>query len=110
MALAWCWEDGWLANIGFVDFAGAGIVHLTGGISGFIGAYLTGARIGMFNRDSRFSYMMDDANFVHSESEEELEYDSETDLDSEFDKHYKNNKKSKSSRDYKKLKKRDQKQ
>lgn len=79
MALAWCWEDGWLANMGFVDFAGAGIVHLTGGISGFIGAYLTGARIGMFQRDSRFLYMLDDANFLHSESEDEDVIDSEID-------------------------------
>lgn len=49
VALAWTWEDGWLSNSGFIDFAGAGIVHLTGGITGFIGAYLCGPRVGLFN-------------------------------------------------------------
>ena len=48
IAIAWTWEDGWLSNKGFIDFAGAGIVHLTGGITGFIGAYLCGPRIGLF--------------------------------------------------------------
>jgi Amt family ammonium transporter len=48
MALAWTWEDGWLANLGFKDFAGAGIVHLTGGITGFIGALVVGPRVGLF--------------------------------------------------------------
>jgi len=51
LALAWCWEDGWLMNLGFRDFAGAGIVHLTGGITGFIGTYLCGPRVGLFSID-----------------------------------------------------------
>ena len=54
LAIAWTWEDGWLSNIGFRDYAGAGIVHLTGGITGFIGAYLCGARIGLFSYDKKY--------------------------------------------------------
>lgn len=69
MALAWVWEDGWLANEGFVDFAGAGIVHLAGGMSGFIGAYITGSRVGLFYKDSRFLYMFDESNFVENHEE-----------------------------------------
>jgi len=64
LALAWCWEDGWLSNIGFQDFAGAGIVHLTGGITGFIGTYLCGPRIGLYYKDKQNEYLCDEANFV----------------------------------------------
>lgn len=45
---AWTWGEGWLYKMGFVDFAGSGIVHLTGGASGFVGAMIAGARLGRF--------------------------------------------------------------
>ena len=64
LALAWCWEDGWLSSIGFNDYAGAGIVHLTGGITGFIGTYLCGPRIGLFSKDKQYLYMLDEENFA----------------------------------------------
>jgi ammonia channel protein AmtB len=70
LALAWCWEDGWLMNLGFRDFAGAGIVHLTGGITGFIGTYLCGARVGLFSNDSEYKYILDEANFIDEAKDE----------------------------------------
>merc|ERR1719453_3058206 len=67
----WVWSaDGWLSNfagkeagdpavddynpartwvsVGVIDFAGSGVVHLTGGVSGFMGALILGPRIGRF--------------------------------------------------------------
>lgn len=61
--LAWVWEDGWLQNLGFKDYAGAGIVHLSAGVAGFMGAYLTGPRLGKFHREISIEYMLDDENF-----------------------------------------------
>ena len=60
LGLAWCWNDGWLTNLGFLDYGGAAIVHLMGGMSGFIGTYLIGPRIGVFKTDPRMSYVLDD--------------------------------------------------
>ncbi len=47
----WVWGGGWLAEIGFADFAGSTVVHATGGWAGCIGAILLGARIGKFKPD-----------------------------------------------------------
>jgi len=46
--VAWTWGGGWLSVKGFDDFAGSGIVHLTGGIAGLVGATICGPRIGRF--------------------------------------------------------------
>ena len=56
---AWTWGGGWLAKVGnsmhlglgYVDFAGSGVVHAVGGVAGLAGALVLGARIGKFNRD-----------------------------------------------------------
>ena len=48
----WTWGGGWLAQIGFHDFAGSNCIHMVGGISALIGAAFLGARIGKFERDS----------------------------------------------------------
>jgi len=41
----WTWSDNaWLADRGYLDFAGSGIVHVTGGIAAMIGAYMVGPR------------------------------------------------------------------
>jgi ammonium transporter, Amt family len=45
---AWCWGDGWLSRLGYQDHGGSGVVHLTGGVCGFVGAVLLGPRIGYF--------------------------------------------------------------
>jgi len=47
----WIWGGGWLAQIGFHDFAGSCAIHMVGGISALIGAKILGARIGKFKRD-----------------------------------------------------------
>ena len=47
----WTWGGGWLAQIGFHDFAGSNCIHMVGGICALIGAYIVGPRIGKFTRD-----------------------------------------------------------
>jgi Amt family ammonium transporter len=47
----WIWGGGWLAQLGFHDFAGSCAIHMVGGISALIGAKLLGPRIGKFNKD-----------------------------------------------------------
>jgi len=60
LGLAWCWNDGWLQNLGFIDYGGVAIVHVMGGLSGYIGTYLIGPRIGLFHADKSMIYIMDD--------------------------------------------------
>ena len=47
----WIWGGGWLAQIGFHDFAGSCAIHMVGGISALIGAKMLGPRIGKFTKD-----------------------------------------------------------
>jgi Amt family ammonium transporter len=47
----WVWGGGWLSQLGFHDFAGSGVVHMIGGLVGFAGAALVGARNGKYNKD-----------------------------------------------------------
>ena len=47
----WVWGGGWLSDLGFHDFAGSTVVHVVGGVSALVGAWLLGARIGRFNAD-----------------------------------------------------------
>jgi len=47
VVVAWTWGYGWLASIndiGFMDFAGSGIVHMTGGVGALVGAICSGPR------------------------------------------------------------------
>jgi Amt family ammonium transporter len=44
----WIWGGGWLADMGFKDFAGSTVVHATGGWAAFIGTILLGPRIGKY--------------------------------------------------------------
>ena len=45
----WSWnENGWLAELGFVDFAGSTVVHSVGAWVGLAGALVLGPRLGKF--------------------------------------------------------------
>ena len=46
----WIWGGGWLAEMGFHDFAGSCAIHMVGGISALIGAKILGPRIGKFSK------------------------------------------------------------
>ena len=48
----WVWNgQGWLAQMGFVDFAGSAVIHMVGGITALLGAALLGPRIGKYTKD-----------------------------------------------------------
>lgn len=57
----WVWGGGFLATLGtnfglghgFVDYAGSSVVHMTGGVTAFVGAKLIGPRIGKYTKDGK---------------------------------------------------------
>ena len=49
----WIWGGGWLAQMGFVDFAGSAAIHMAGGMCALIGAAMVGPRIGKFGKDKQ---------------------------------------------------------
>lgn len=49
----WIWGGGWLAELGFHDFAGSTAVHMVGGISALVGAKILGPRIGKYDKDGK---------------------------------------------------------
>ncbi len=49
----WKWGGGWLDELGFYDFAGSTVVHLTGGVAAFVGAAFLGPRIGKYGKDGK---------------------------------------------------------
>ena len=65
----WVWDgDGWLTAFpndfdktifknGMIDFAGCGVVHMTGGFAALAGAYMVGPRIGRFTQDGQVADM-----------------------------------------------------
>jgi len=48
---SWTWGGGWLAEMGFSDFAGSTIVHSVGGWAALVGAIILGARKGKYGSD-----------------------------------------------------------
>lgn len=49
----WIWGGGWLAKMGFWDFAGSTAVHTVGGVAGLAGIWLLGPRIGKYRPDGK---------------------------------------------------------
>lgn len=49
----WAWGGGWLAEMGFHDFAGSTVVHMVGGVAALIGAKILGPRIGKYSADGK---------------------------------------------------------
>mgnify|MGYP003309237385 CR=1 FL=1 len=49
----WVWNSqGWLAQLGFHDFAGSAAIHSVGGITALIGAIMVGPRLGKYVKDT----------------------------------------------------------
>lgn len=44
----WVWGGGWLAELGFSDFAGSTVVHAVGGWAALVGAAILGPRTGKY--------------------------------------------------------------
>ncbi|MDR2770452.1 MAG: ammonium transporter [Clostridiales Family XIII bacterium] len=49
----WIWGGGWLAELGFHDFAGSTAVHMVGGVAGLVGAAMVGPRIGKYSKSGK---------------------------------------------------------
>ena len=49
----WIWGGGWLAEMGFHDFAGSTAVHMVGGVCALIGAKILGPRVGKYGSDGK---------------------------------------------------------
>ena len=46
----WVWSgQGWLGDLGFIDFAGSGVVHMVGGFAALAGVMIVGPRIGKYD-------------------------------------------------------------
>lgn len=50
----WGWSgDGWLSDVGYVDFAGSGLVHLVGGVAALAGVLVIGPRLGKYDENGK---------------------------------------------------------
>ena len=61
----WIWDDnGWLRQMGAVDIAGCGAVHLVGGVSGLVATLMLKPRTGRFDPNSPPKYMASPTNVL----------------------------------------------
>lgn len=49
----WIWGGGWLAEMGFHDFAGSCAVHMVGGVAALVGAKILGPRTGKYSKSGK---------------------------------------------------------
>ncbi|WP_439562042.1 ammonium transporter [Roseinatronobacter sp.] len=54
---SWSWGEGFLDELGFLDFAGSSIVHGAGGWAALAGVIVLGARAGKYGKDGRVTVM-----------------------------------------------------
>ncbi len=59
---SWAWGglfngDGWLKELGFIDFAGSTVVHSMGGWVAFAGIVVLGPRLGRFGKNGQSHYL-----------------------------------------------------
>ncbi len=54
---SWSWGEGWLDELGFLDFAGSSIVHSAGGWAALAGVMVLGSRVGKYGKDGRVNVM-----------------------------------------------------
>ena len=54
---SWSWGEGYLKQIGFLDFAGSTIVHSVGGWAALMGVLIIGARHGKYGKDGQVNPM-----------------------------------------------------
>ncbi|MCA1772662.1 MAG: ammonium transporter [Halomonas sp.] len=47
----WTWGGGWLAEVGYSDYAGSGIVHMAGAAAALAGVIVLGPRKGKYGKD-----------------------------------------------------------
>ena len=66
---SWVWGGGWLQESGFKDYAGAGVVCVTGGFAGVCGSYFLGPRVSVFNDDEDYLKSKKKLQMLSKESE-----------------------------------------
>lgn len=49
----WIWGNGWLEQMGFVDFSGSTTIHLLGGTAALVGAKIVGPRLGKYSEQGK---------------------------------------------------------
>lgn len=49
----WVWGGGWLAQLGFHDYAGSCAIHMVGGFAALVGAICLGPRLGKYVKDDK---------------------------------------------------------
>eukprot|EP00931_Biecheleriopsis_adriatica_P023738 TRINITY_DN1492_c0_g1_i1.p1 TRINITY_DN1492_c0_g1~~TRINITY_DN1492_c0_g1_i1.p1 ORF type:complete len:488 (-),score=98.45 TRINITY_DN1492_c0_g1_i1:36-1361(-) len=55
VVVAWTWGYGFLGANNYMDFAGSGIVHMTGGVGALVGAIIAGPRYGRWEHSDEFA-------------------------------------------------------